>query len=296
MKRHWMRGTAALIALTATLTACGDDPFDNAGEPRVSVLLTDAPGDVVRAIVVIDQVSVMANDDENGAVILDTDRFEGDLLELRNSFTALVDDEEIPPGNYNQIRLRIPDGCIETVDGDVFATDGFDACGTPTGRLQMPSFGTSGLKINLPPEAEVRTEGHTIVLLDFDVAESFGHEAGNSNMWVMQPVIHATDFEVSSNITLNLAVADSVTLPDTITLADFAISIDDEAGIPVDADGSTLLRYLVSGERTITILPPAGFVITTDPATPYTFDLDADTDPTLDFTITSFAEAPSDGT
>jgi len=296
MKRYWMRGAAALLAVTATLTACSDDPFDNAGEPRVSVLLTDAPGDVVQAIVVIDQVSIMANDDENGAVILDTEAFEGDLLDLRNSFISLVDDDEVPVGNYNQIRLRIPEGCIETVDGDVYATEGFDACGTPTGRLQMPSFGTSGLKINLPPEAEVRTEGHTIVLLDFDVAESFGHDAGNSNMWVMHPVIHATDFEVSSNITLNLALADSVTLPDTVSLADFGISIDDAAGIPVDADGSTLLRYLVSGERTITILPPAGFVITTNPVTPYTFDLAADTDLTLDFTITSFAVAPAGGT
>lgn len=294
MKRHWMRSAAALLAMTATFAACDDDPFDNDGEPRLSVLLTDAPGDVVQAIVVIDRVSIMADDDENGAVILDTDVFEGDLLDLRNSFVELVDDEEVPVGNYNQIRLRIPEGCIETRDGDVFATDGFDACGTPTGRLQMPSFGSSGLKINLPPEAEVRREGHTIVLLDFDVAESFGHEAGNSNMWVMHPVIHATDFEVSSNLTIDLALADDVTLPDTLSLTDFAISIDDEAGIPVDADGSTLLRYLVSGERTITILPPEGFVITTDPATPYTFDLDADDDLTLEFTITSFAEAPAD--
>lgn len=295
MKTNWMRGAAALLAMTAGLAACDDGPFDNAGEPRVSVLLTDAPGDVVQAIVVIDQVSVMTNNDENGAIILDTDRFEGDLLDLRNSFIELVDDEEVPVGSYNQIRLRIPEGCIETVDGEIYATDGFDACGTPTGQLQMPSFGSSGLKITLPPEAEVRTEGHTIVLLDFDVAESFGQVAGNSGMWVMHPVIHATDFEVSSNITLNLAVADTVTLPEGVTLADFGISIDDEAGIAVDEDGSTLLRYLVSGERTITILPPEGFVITTDPATPYTFDLNADEDATLEFTVTSIAEAPAEG-
>lgn len=291
MKRNWMRGVAALFVMTAIVAACDDDPAGNGGDPRVSILLTDAPGDVAEARIVIDEIAIMGDADES-AVVLSTDDWEGDLLDLRNTFATLVDEVEVPVGSYHQVRLKITEGCIETEEGDVFATDGFDACGEPTGRLQMPSYAQSGLKIQLPPEAEVRTEGRTIVLLDFNVAESFGHEAGNSNMWVMTPVVRATEFELSSNVTVNVALADTVTLPDTVALTDFAISIDGEPGLLIEADGSTLLRYLVSGERTIEILPPAGFVITTDPATPYTFDLAADTDLTLNFTITSFAEAP----
>jgi hypothetical protein len=37
-----------------------------------------------------------------------------------------------------------------------------------------------------------------VLLVDFDVAESFGQEGSGSGQWVMHPVINATDFQVAS--------------------------------------------------------------------------------------------------
>jgi hypothetical protein len=63
----------------------------------------------------------------------------------------------------------------------------------------MPSLGQSGLKINLPGGKLDIGEGETIVMLDFDAAESFGHQAGNSGKWVMHPVVKATNVTFGGN-------------------------------------------------------------------------------------------------
>src|SRR5690606_18708497 len=101
MKRSWMRGAAALFAMTAIVAACDDDPAGNGGDPRVSILLTDAPGDVAEARIVIDEIAIMGDADES-AVVLSTDDWEGDLLDLRNTFATLVDEVAVPVGSYHQ--------------------------------------------------------------------------------------------------------------------------------------------------------------------------------------------------
>jgi hypothetical protein len=54
----------------------------------------------------------------------------------------------------------------------------------------------------------------TILVIDFDVSESFGHEAGKSGKWVMHPVIHATELLTSGAITGAISLADGVSVPD----------------------------------------------------------------------------------
>jgi hypothetical protein len=62
--------------------------------------------------------------------------------------------------------------------------------------------------------AAVRLEGDSeVVLVDFDVAQSFGREAGRSGRWVMRPVIHASDFSTASVIRGTVALGEGVTLP-----------------------------------------------------------------------------------
>ena len=55
-----------------------------------------------------------------------------------------------------------------------------------TGELQMPSFSSSGLKVSFTGGLAIDDE--TILLIDFDVAESFGQETG-SGKWVLHPVL-----------------------------------------------------------------------------------------------------------
>jgi hypothetical protein len=59
--------------------------------------------------------------------------------------------------------------------------------------LQCPSCAQSGLKIKVQGDAPELEEGEdAILLLDFDVSESFGHRAGQSGRWIMHPVVHAS--------------------------------------------------------------------------------------------------------
>jgi hypothetical protein len=290
MKRHLLRGAAALLAMTVVVGACDSAGPSATGVPRVSIMLTDAPGDIAEAIIVIDQVSLIGHG-ETGVVVLRSTPWEGDLLELRNTFATLVDDEAVPVGRYDQVRLRIPQGCIRTNDGRVFATMGYTACGAATGRLQMPSFAASGLKIKLPPEAEVTSEDRRI-LLDFIVGESFGRERGNSNMWVMHPVVRATEFTLSSNVHVTVGLADGVALPAGVELKDFGVALNGSPALALGEDGKLLLRFLVPGEQSLVIVPPEGWVITTAPAVPYVFDLGSNADLDLSFSITGIQAAP----
>src|SRR5690606_23371749 len=143
-----------------------------------------------------------------------------DLLDLQNEVMVLVGETPVPGGRYSELRLIISDGLltVEQPDGswrvhassEAFAaSEGF----TADGDLQMPSFAQSGLKIKLPNDEAIVDGDDNAVLIDFNVAQSFGHQAGNSGKWVMHPVIHATSFTTTGSLRLELALADSVQLP-----------------------------------------------------------------------------------
>jgi hypothetical protein len=116
-----------------------------------------------------------------------------DLLTLAASTMTLVQDVEVPSGTYNQLRFKITGACLAVDDGNggstVYATTGYDAtpCGTAApGTLQAPSYAESGLKVTMAADALELTGAEKIVLVDFDVAQSFGHEASG---WVMHPIV-----------------------------------------------------------------------------------------------------------
>lgn len=298
------RKTFALLtlALALPLAACGDGAsVQDSG--TLSLELTDAPGDFTQARVVIEEITVVGDegDDGSGVVVLD-EPFSTDLLELANDVATLIEDVTIPGGTYSQLRLVIPDACIgiEQEGGGemIYATAGFEDCGTPDGNLQTPSFDTSGLKINLPGGAlEVDGDAH-ILLLDFDVSESFGHQAGNSGMWVMNPVIRAEDVSLTSSILVQLTAAEGVDLAElNSSLADFEATLDTEteavAFTDLDENGIYTARFIF-------LLPDADYEVavglqeavapyefTLDPTSPQTVSLGSGTQATVSFEVTS---------
>ena len=104
---------AALLALTA-VAACSDG--SGSGNGRVSILLTDAPGDVRKAVVTIDRIYLQAGDGEgeDGRIVLREDDVTTDLLTLADSTAELVRDAVVPGGSYNQLRFVITGGCAAT--------------------------------------------------------------------------------------------------------------------------------------------------------------------------------------
>lgn len=288
-------------ALALAVTACGQPTS------RITVLLKDAPAPVDKAVVTITQVSLQG---DGGSVVLSDATVTTDLLTLANDVETLVDGREIAPGTYSQLRFRISGGYLE-VDGKIYASspdyEGLPAGATVDGQLRMPSYDRSGLKVILPEGGLVVGAGTTTVLVDFDVAESFGHVAGNSGAWVMHPVVKGTviDAEQPTTLDVSLGLAEGVTLPTGTTLASFSAVLTPKAGgadvvVPlVSTDGGTTFGakfvFLTAGDHVVTFQGPAGFVFTTDPAVPYDVTVVAEQQASLAFTLTELLPAPPPG-
>ena len=290
------KGLALSLAAALALGACDENPT-GAEAGSMSLMITDAPGDFLVATVTIERVELLRSDEaeeggeEDGAgnrIVLLDEPWTGDLLELSNDIADLTDEITIPGGSYSQLRFIISGGCIEveTEGGsDVYASNGYDECGPVDGNLQLTSLATSGLKVNLP--GGFRIDGdHRIVLIDFDVSESFGHAAGNSGQWVMHPVIRASEVVLSGDLDVSLVVADSVDLPGELSADSFAITIDDEPAVPV-VGGVASFDYLVPGTYTVDLVTPAGVTVTTDPALPFEIEVGSAGNATAEITITS---------
>jgi len=189
-----------LLLAVFVAQGCSDDsvPTDGSGDldpnpdaPRLSVYLTDAPGDVDAVWVQVEDVQLVGEDGPVSVLDEPSDLIE--LTQLTDSAEELASSVEVEPGTYSQIRFIIGGAVLQSGD-DVFVTGGAEHPeGLPaTGTLLCPSCAQTGIKVVLGGEVEIEGGVDATLLLDFDVNQSFGRRAGRSGMWVMRPVIHAT--------------------------------------------------------------------------------------------------------
>lgn len=194
-----MRSIMRSLVLLAVLTAGCAERATGPGRATLTIHLTDAPGDIHAAVVTIAEVYLQGT---GGRTVLGSTPYTVDLVTLATTSTVLIENVTVSAGTYPELRFVVTGAYIEVEDASggtqIFASAA-DYAGLPPGpvvdgQLQLPSFATSGLKVKLPDGGlEVPTAGAMSLLVDFDVAQSFGHEAGQSGMWVMHPVITATD-------------------------------------------------------------------------------------------------------
>lgn len=193
--------TSGLTTALAVLLAASCDSPAAVRTGALSLSLTDAPGDIVTAVVTIDQIYLQpGNDSTESRFILRDEDLTTDLLTLVGTTQVLIDSLAVPVGSYGQLRFVISGGYIEVEQAgggtSIYATSptyaGLPVGAVVAGNLQMPSFAQSGLKVTLPAGAILITDdGFVTMVLDFDVSQSFGQAAGGSGNWVMTPVVHA---------------------------------------------------------------------------------------------------------
>lgn len=268
MLRRTLLGLLTVVAFTAC------DSTDPQGTTRLSVLLTDAEGDVAQAVVKIDRLELVGG--SGGPLLLDDSGWIGDLTDLTNEFVDLVDDVVIPSGSYSQLRVIISEACIgvEAADGApdaVYVSAGATevSCeGTEAGELHMPSLSQTGIKVIFQGPIQVQG-GQKILLIDFDVAESFGKEAGGSERWVMNPTIHGVELEFSSSVNLTVELGTGVTL-DGKTFEEFDASLGSESqALVTDGDvGRASFLFVVPDDYDLDLTPPTGYEMTTTPPLP----------------------------
>lgn len=220
MTRRNGRLVLPLLAALA-MAACDGDGTGSGGDARVSIRLTDAPGDLREAWVRIDRISLKggaADSTRGGSVDLLGTRTEWvDLLTLSGGRTAeLVNGAVVPAGRYSELRMVVCEAYVVDRDGRVYATgDAVLPAGvTADGQLQIPGGCSSGFKIKFSGDEPVELASEsTILTVDFDVSQSFGHQAGNSGRWIMHPVLHATAVGLAGGIGGTVSVAQGLTLP-----------------------------------------------------------------------------------
>lgn len=197
-----IRGAVGALTLVAGIVigvASCSDLGPATGE--MTLYLTDAPGDVQKAVVTIEEIYLQGSDEGDGRVTLRDIPFTTDLLTLADSMHLLLEDAVIPADTYAQLRIVIS-GAYLQVEGaggasEIYASSptyaGLPDGAVVTGALQMPSLAQSGLKVHLPNDAvTVVADGVVTLVVDFDVSQSFGKLAGGSGQWVMSPVLIGT--------------------------------------------------------------------------------------------------------
>ncbi len=302
----------ATLVLALGVVACSDNvtsPKHNQQTTRIgtgsgfTLLLTDAPGDFKSAVVTISKITLQGT---GGSVTLLSTPVTVDLIQLQNQVASIVRGLNIPAGSYSQLRLVLSGGFIqvETSHGvETFATPGFTlpAGVTPTGTLMMPSMEQSGLKIDLPGgKLDVGTD-ETIVMIDFNAHDSFGHEAGNSGRWIMHPVIKATNVTFGGNVLAQLQLGQGVTLPTLngtpLTLGNFAAVLTPAAGGTPDTLPLTLVngvfqalfKGLMPGQYLLSFVSPTGLFTTFSPLLPIPVTVAQKMTTTQPVTLTSAA-------
>ena len=192
---------SALLAVAACSDTSGPD------DAKLTVLLTDAPGDVLEAVVTIEQIYLQGGSPdseeeapEGGRINLLAEPVTVDLLTLADEWMTLIEGAEIPAGTYGQLRFVVSGAYlrVEEEEGDRIYATSSDYEGLPDGAevggdLIAPSFLNSGLKVSFA--GGLLVEGETALLVDFDVAESFGKQAGQGDRWVMHPVLKGSVVE-----------------------------------------------------------------------------------------------------
>ena len=267
-----MRKILFPLMAALALGACGDSGTGSNGARTVSIRLHDAPGDLKEAWVKVKEVSlqgtVTADSTSGKVVLLSTPTDWLNLTSLSGgSFATLVNNAQVPAGSYSQLRFVVCEAYVVTKGGQVYATQGttLPSGVTATGTLQVPSGCQSGLKVKLPGGGVDLTQASQILSVDFDVSQSFGHQAGNSGKWVMHPVMTATSIGFAGSIAGTVALGTGVALPTcggaAVTLASFsprAVSGVDSVSATVSAAGAYAMS-VAPGTYTMTYAPVYSF-------------------------------------
>ncbi|MDP2480776.1 MAG: DUF4382 domain-containing protein [Candidatus Palauibacterales bacterium] len=214
--RTWA-ALAAVVLAGPIVAGCGNST--GTGTTSVSLKLTDAPGDLLEAWVGIDSVQLQGQSASGpgGVTLVDQPTDLVDLLTLAGTTRDLVQGVQVPSGSYAQLRIFVSRAVVVATDinGDTvaFALGGAQlpaaSAYSPsrTGTLVCPSCAQSGFKVNLPG-GSVQLQGtQEILVVDFDVSQSFGHDAAASSQWIMHPVMIASDFQASSTIQGRVSVS-----------------------------------------------------------------------------------------
>jgi len=249
------------VTVAPTSGAAGDV---GAEATTIRILLTDAPNPAIgEALVDIGRVEILSADDD-GHIVLSEDGTDGfvNLLDLQGDATRPIAEADIEPGSFSQLRLFVEAARVKLADGYSFRD------GSTEMDLKVPSGAQTGIKLNLRSEDGGPLEvvpGETVLVLDFDVSESFVL-LGNPNTPAgirgvnFKPTIRVTGYDVAASISGTISTAlegmsvEGLTVRATPTDPGTVAGYQSETGTAVtDEGGAYTISYLVPGSYEVTV-------------------------------------------
>lgn len=309
-RRGLASALAGLLVLFLGLTAaCTDDAPTGTdavaeGDGTLSVLITDAPTDVLAsATVVVDEVVAVPSD--GPPETLETELDEVDLLELTDGVSALLAEEDVAAGTYVQLRLIVAEASVELKEGWTFAD------GSTEQSLQVPSGMQTGIKLVLGGgDGETVEEGGTTSLVvDFDADRSFVLQGNPDSPAGLQGVLFKPVVRVVNADDGGASIAGTVTAPEGVSVEGLAVQAvpegagsqeengeegqTEEAQAITEEDGSYTIHFLEPGTYGVTVEAPEGW--NADPAE-QTVEVGADEEVTgIDFELVEDAGGEESG-
>lgn len=256
MRTLQTRGALAAL-LTLAVSACGGggggggDSVVVVDTGTLNLAITDAPVDSARQVLVqFTGVSVQAAGGGTTAFALAgnsqtcQDLLDGvppalpdpnepvvrciDLLALQGSATnLLLDDEELPAGDYSWMRLDVQ-AERGVMDSIIVLDDGSEE------SLWVPSGSQSGLKLNTPFRITADRE-HNLVI-DFDLRKSVTDPQGSFPDYILRPSLRLIDLGASGSIAGTVDAALLTT--DNCTADAYAVYVYEGALAEVGDEGS----------------------------------------------------------
>jgi hypothetical protein len=177
-----------LLSAGLLLAACGSGDSTGTDTNLVTLKITDAPVDEAENVWV-EFSAVTFKSDNSEDITFDLDPVQRiNLLALQGSESqTLLENVEIPAGDYNQIRLAVNAEFDDVMDSYI-TIDGTQY------ELRVPSGSESGLKLNTPFTIAEGTEGMTVAdensvyTIDFDLRKSIVNPVGQPG-YFLKPVL-----------------------------------------------------------------------------------------------------------
>ena len=270
-----------VILLAFSLGACDsgaptsrDDGVSGTGG-SFSLQVTDAPIDDANKVVIEFVGAELRGGDLDQPLVFDFPPKSIDLLALQGVSTAtLLDHEPVPPGTYDELRLKINADEDSELESFIELTDG------SRHELIVPSGAQSGLKIKrdlLIPE-----EGNALFTIDFDVRRSIvvAGRIGTPNVrFHLKPVLRLVDNRETGDIVgqVDAALLTAPSCSDADPLSDNAVylyagadvvpddidnsddtDVEPVASSLVDDAGQYVIGFLEAGDYTLSFTCNAG--------------------------------------
>jgi hypothetical protein len=238
MKNLKLKSFLLATVIAFGFTSCSDDDENGVeeGNARLTVRMTDAPGDYdhvwvdVQDVMIKTEAAVGEEEAEWESLSnVEADRY--DLLQLTGGVSQLLADVEIPAGYLDQIRLVLGPDNVVVKDGDEIP-------------MATPSAQQSGLKLNVQQELEAGE--HYEYLLDFDVDESVVIN-GNAG-YILKPVIRMSAMANTGSIMGKVHPTDFQSLVK-------AKNASHTISAYTDSSGNFVLHGVPAGTYQVTVTP-----------------------------------------